>query len=160
MIFPNPNIWLTSSSVSTGNGQPSITMYDSTLEFKVDDENHMRIIPPTLFVRLRQEMAASRINKLLYSANTYRFSDDAGITYMNLEAARLKEERESVDGVDNGTIKFRLCDMHWLTSAQTWKTSTIAQYHCISTSILSSVPRPGSKGAKILCHYILQLQLT
>jgi hypothetical protein len=90
--------------VSTGNGQPSITLYDSTLEFKVDDEEHMRIIPPTLFVRLRQEMAASRINKLLYS---HRFAEGAAISYMSLEADRLKEERvkeenSSLDGVDSG----------------------------------------------------------
>jgi hypothetical protein len=93
--------------VSTGNGQPSITLYDSTLDFKVDDEEHMRIIPPTLFVRLRQEMAASRINKLLYSANSHRFAEGAAISYMSLEADRLKEERvkeenSSLDGVDSG----------------------------------------------------------
>jgi transcriptional regulatory protein LEU3 len=88
--------------VSTGNGQPSITLYDSTLEFKMDDEDHMRMMPPTLFVRLRQEMAASRINKLLYSANSHRFADNAATTYMTLEADRLKEERGSLDGVDNG----------------------------------------------------------
>jgi hypothetical protein len=98
---------LTYHSVSTGNGQPSITLYDSTLDFKVDDEEHMRIIPPTLFVRLRQEMAASRINKLLYSANSYRFAEGAATSYMSLEADRLKEERvkeenSSVDGVDSG----------------------------------------------------------
>ena len=92
-------------SVSTGNGQPSITLYDSTLEFKVDDEDHMRTIPPTLFVRLRQEMAASRINKLLYSATTKRFAAEAATTYMTLEADRLKEERGALDGVDSG----RLC---------------------------------------------------
>jgi transcriptional regulatory protein LEU3 len=98
---------LTCYSVSTGNGQPSITLYDSTLEFKVDDEEHMRIIPPTLFVRLRQEMAASRINKLLYSSNSHRFAEGAAISYMSLEADRLKEERvkeenSSLDGVDSG----------------------------------------------------------
>jgi transcriptional regulatory protein LEU3 len=95
--------------VSTGNGQPSITLYDSTLDFKVDDEEHMRIIPPTLFVRLRQEMAASRINKLLYSVNSRRFGEGAAISYMSLEADRLKEERAkeesgSLDGVDSGTL--------------------------------------------------------
>lgn len=98
---------LTCSRVSTGNGQPSLTLYDSTLDFKVDDEEHMRIIPPTLFVRLRQEMAASRINKLLYSANSHRFAEGAATSYMTLEADRLKEERVkedggSLDGVDNG----------------------------------------------------------
>lgn len=64
----------------------------------------MRTIPPTLFVRLRQEMAASRINKLLYSANTHRFAAEAATTYMTLEADRLKEERGSLDGVDNGML--------------------------------------------------------
>lgn len=95
--------------VSTGNGQPSITLYDSTLDFKVDDEEHMRIISPTLFVRLRQEMAASRINKLLYSGNSQRFAEGAASSYMTLEADRLKEERVkedrgSLDGVDNGAL--------------------------------------------------------
>ena len=68
----------------------------------------MRTIPPTLFVRLRQEMAASRINKLLYSANTHRFAAEAATTYMTLEADRLKEERGSLDGVDKGTFKWSL----------------------------------------------------
>jgi transcriptional regulatory protein LEU3 len=68
----------------------------------MDDEDHIRMMPPTLFVRLRQEMAASRINKLLYSANSHRFADSAATTYMTLEADRLKEERGSLDGVDNG----------------------------------------------------------
>jgi transcriptional regulatory protein LEU3 len=96
--------------VSTGNGQPSITLYDSTLDFKTDSEEDMRIIPPTIFVRLRQEMAASRINKLLYSTNSHRFADGAATSYMNLEADRLKEERVkqesgSLDGVDSGMSK-------------------------------------------------------
>lgn len=60
----------------------------------------MRIITPDLFVRLRQEMAASRINKLLYSATSNRFADSAAATYMNLEAGRLKEERGILDGVN------------------------------------------------------------
>lgn len=68
----------------------------------------MRTIPPTLFVRLRQEMAASRINKLLYSANTHRFAAEAATTYMTLEADRLKEERGSLDGVDNGMTSRKL----------------------------------------------------
>ncbi|KAF2263048.1 hypothetical protein CC78DRAFT_554239 [Lojkania enalia] len=91
---------IVAQTVSTGYGQPSITLYDSTLEFRQDDEDHMRIIPPNLFVRLRQEMAASRINKLLYSSNIHRFSDNAATTYMNLEADRLNEERGLMDGVD------------------------------------------------------------
>jgi transcriptional regulatory protein LEU3 len=101
---------LTCCRVSTGNGQPSITLYDSTLDFKTDSEEDMRIIPPTIFVRLRQEMAASRINKLLYSTNSHRFADGAATSYMNLEADRLKEERVkqesgSLDGVDSGMSK-------------------------------------------------------
>jgi transcriptional regulatory protein LEU3 len=69
----------------------------------------MRIIPPTIYVRLRQEMAASRINKLLYSRNSHRFADGAATSYMNLEADRLKEERVkqesgSLDGVDSGML--------------------------------------------------------
>lgn len=52
-------------------------------------------------------MAASRINKLLYSANSHRFAEGAATSYMSLEADRLKEERVkeergSLDGVDNG----------------------------------------------------------
>ncbi|KAF2786114.1 Zn(II)2Cys6 transcriptional activator [Melanomma pulvis-pyrius CBS 109.77] len=100
---------IVAQTVSTGHGQPSITLYDSTLEFRVDDEDHMRIIPPNLFVRLRQEMAASRINKLLYSANSHRFSDSSATTYMNLEADRLKEERGVLDGVDNELEELHHC---------------------------------------------------
>ena len=70
----------------------------------------MTIIPPTLFVRLRQEMAASRINKLLYSANSQRFSDNSAATYMNLEADRLKEERGALDGVNSGMLN-SLCGL-------------------------------------------------
>jgi hypothetical protein len=80
----------------------------------VDDEDHMRIIPPDLFVRLRQEMAASRINKLLYSSNSYRFSESSATTYMNLEADRLKEERGVLDGVDNGRLHPVLQYIFWL----------------------------------------------
>jgi hypothetical protein len=86
--------------VSTGNGQPSLTLYDSTLEFRMDDEDALKIIPPNLFVRLRQEMAASRINKLLYATTTRRFADSAASTYMDLERERLKEECGLLDGVD------------------------------------------------------------
>jgi len=74
----------------------------------------MRIIPPTLFVRLRQEMAASRINKLLYSVNSHRFAEGAAISYMSLEADRLKEERlkeqsSTLDGVDTGMDGWHFC---------------------------------------------------
>ena len=71
--------------VSTGNGQPSITLYNSTLEFDVDDENDMRILPPTLFVRLRQEKAADRIGRQLYSTNRDR-TDEEAIIYLNMQA--------------------------------------------------------------------------
>jgi transcriptional regulatory protein LEU3 len=104
---------IVAQTVSTGNGQPSITLYDTTLDFRMDDENHMRIIPPNLFVRLRQEMAASRINKLLYSSTSQRFADNAACTYMNLEADRLKEERGVLDGVDKGeTLCGTMADYH------------------------------------------------
>jgi transcriptional regulatory protein LEU3 len=94
---------LISYRVSTGNGQPSITLYNSTLEFEVDDENDMRILPPTLFVRLRQEKAADRIGRHLFS--THRdWTDEAAIIYLNMQAERLKAERKSVDGVDNGVL--------------------------------------------------------
>ena len=92
---------LTYYSVSTGNGQPSITLYNSTLEFDTDDENDMRILPPTLFVRLRQEKAADRIGRQLYSTHRDR-SDEEAIIYLNMQAERLKAERKPVDGVDNG----------------------------------------------------------
>lgn len=66
----------------------------------------MRIIPPNLFVRLRQEMAASRINKLLYASTSRTFADTAAATYMSLENDRLKEERGLLDGVDKSKSKF------------------------------------------------------
>ncbi|CAI6334982.1 unnamed protein product [Periconia digitata] len=100
---------IVAQTVSTGHGQPSITLYDSTLDFKTDDEDHMRIITPDLFVRLRQEMAASRINKLLYSTTTQRFADSAATTYMNLEAGRLKEERGALDGVNQWLEELHHC---------------------------------------------------
>lgn len=93
---------LTRYSVSTGNGQPSITLYDSTLEFRTDDDHQSRALPPAVFSRLRQEMAASRINKLLYASSSRRFADGAAATYMHLEADRLQEERGILDGVDPG----------------------------------------------------------
>lgn len=90
---------LTSGRVSTGNGQPSITLYNSVLDFEVDDENDMRILPPTLFVRLRQERAADRIGRKLYSTHKDR-TDDEAIIYLNMQAERLKTDRKPVDGVD------------------------------------------------------------
>ncbi|KAH3904297.1 hypothetical protein HBI56_008840 [Parastagonospora nodorum] len=86
-------------TVSTGNGQPSITLYNSTLEFKTEDENDMLILPPTLFVRLRQERAADRIGRHLFSTHK-NWTEDAAIIYLNMEAERLKAERIAVDGVD------------------------------------------------------------
>ena len=73
----------------------------------MDDEEHLGTMPPDLFVRLRQEMAASRINKLLYSMNNKRFSEGAATTYMSLEAERLREERGAFDGVNKGTLVLR-----------------------------------------------------
>lgn len=91
---------IVAQTVSTGNGQPSLTLYDSTLDFRTDDEDTDKIIPPPLFVRLRQEMAASRINKCLYSTSGSKFVDKAALTYMDLERERLKEENRQQDGVD------------------------------------------------------------
>ncbi|KAF2197080.1 hypothetical protein GQ43DRAFT_223739 [Delitschia confertaspora ATCC 74209] len=99
---------IVAQTVSTGHGQPSITLYDSTLEFRMDDEEHMKVVPPNLFVRLRQEMAASRITKLLYSDTSEDRNDPVEngsasaqkLFYMNLEAGRLQEEQGSMDGVD------------------------------------------------------------
>lgn len=103
---------IVAQTVCTGYGQPSITLYDSTLDFRTDDEDHMRIIPPDLFVRLRQEMAASRINKLLYSMSSHRFSEGAATAYMHLEADRLKEERGLLDGVNKGMSDLLLTSIH------------------------------------------------
>jgi hypothetical protein len=65
-------------------------------------------------------MAASRINKLLYSANSHRFAEGAATSYMSLEADRLKEERvheesSSLDGVDSGMLKSYQPEDHLLT---------------------------------------------
>lgn len=68
----------------------------------MEEDEHLRTMPPDIFVRLRQEMAASRINKLLYSTNNNRFSEGAATTYMSLEADRLREERGAFDGVNKG----------------------------------------------------------
>jgi transcriptional regulatory protein LEU3 len=64
----------------------------------------MRILPPTLYVRLRQEKAADRIGRQLYSTHPDR-SDEERIIYLNMQAERLKAERKSVDGVDSGTLE-------------------------------------------------------
>lgn len=65
----------------------------------MDDEDDMRILPPTLFVRLRQEKAADRINDILHTTHKDR-SDEEAIVYLNLQAERLRAERKVVDGVD------------------------------------------------------------
>lgn len=141
---------LTITRVSTGNGQPSITLYDSTLDFKVDDEEHMRIIPPTIFVRLRQEIAASRINKLLYSANSHRFAEGAATSYMSLEADRLKEERVreergTLDGVDNGEAAKAYTQMlHLLIECRPRRTLSLCRL-IASSSLLILQPRSSSR---------------
>jgi transcriptional regulatory protein LEU3 len=63
----------------------------------------MRILPPTLYVRLRQEKAADRIGRQLYSTHPER-TDSEAIILLNMQAERLKAERKSVDGVDNGVL--------------------------------------------------------
>ena len=68
----------------------------------MDDQEHLKVVPPNLFVRLRQEMAASRITKLLYSANSDDTTSAQKLFYMNLEAGRLQEEQGSLDGVNKG----------------------------------------------------------
>jgi len=79
----------------------------------MDDVEHMKVVPPNLFVRLRQEIAASRITKLLYLANTHDASNSTTtntaqrLFYVNLEAKRLQEEQGSLDGVNKG--KLDLC---------------------------------------------------
>lgn len=89
--------------MSTGNGQPSITLFNSTLDFDPDDENDMRILSSTLYVRLRQERAADRIGRQLYSRHKDR-SDEEWIVYLNMQVERLKADRKPVDGVDNGAL--------------------------------------------------------
>lgn len=99
---------IVAQTVSTGYGQPAVTLYGSTLDFKIDDEQHMKVVPPELFARLRQEMAASRITKLLYtpSGNHERGkppnNSSAGIFYANLEGDRLREEQGQFEG--GGTV--------------------------------------------------------
>jgi transcriptional regulatory protein LEU3 len=93
--------WLTDCRVSTGAGQPSITLYNSVLDFDVDNQNDMQILPATLFVRLRQERAADRIGRKLYSTHRDR-TDEEAIIYLNMQQERLKTDRKPVDGVDNG----------------------------------------------------------
>jgi hypothetical protein len=76
-----------------------MTLYDSTLDFKTDNEQHMRVVPPELFTRLRQEMAADRVTKLLYLLSGTNQPDKAqdsngmAMFYANLEADRLREEQ-------------------------------------------------------------------
>jgi hypothetical protein len=70
------------------------------LDFDVDNENHMQVLPPTLFVRLRQERAADRIGRKLYSTHRDR-TDEEAIIYLNMQQERLKTDRKTVDGVDN-----------------------------------------------------------
>ena len=72
----------------------------------------MRILPPTLFVRLRQERAADRIGRQLYSTHRDR-SDEEWIVYLNMQVERLKADRKPVDGVDTGTdvCVLDLCDV-------------------------------------------------
>lgn len=60
-------------------------------------------------------MAASRINKLLYSMNNNRFSEGAAATYMSLEADRLREERGVFDGVNKGK-DYIYCDRHFISA--------------------------------------------
>ncbi|KAF2815803.1 uncharacterized protein BDZ99DRAFT_505483 [Mytilinidion resinicola] len=78
---------------------PSVTLYDSTLDFSPENEQHMRVVPPELYTRLRQEMAADRITKLLYLSSGSNQPDKAhdsngkAVFYANLEADRLNEEQ-------------------------------------------------------------------
>jgi hypothetical protein len=98
----------------------------------VDDENDMRILPPTLFVRLRQEKAADRIGRQLYSTHRDR-TDDEAIIYLNMQAERLKAERKSVDGVDNGLSNSHI---HY-----TWIQEMIADFcQNLKTSITAPCP--------------------
>lgn len=96
---------LTSTSVSTCYGQPSTTLYNSTLQFRIDDADDMKVVPPDLFIRLRQEMAANRITVALYgnkdSVDADYLSDadtsKRGAFYANLEAQRFKEEQKFLE---------------------------------------------------------------
>ena len=68
----------------------------------------MKVMPPELFARLRQEMAASRITKLLYTSNgTHQpdkpfYNSSMGTLYANLEAGRLHEEQGQFEGGATG----------------------------------------------------------
>ncbi|KAJ4299863.1 hypothetical protein N0V90_005109 [Kalmusia sp. IMI 367209] len=159
---------IVAQTVSTGHGQPSITLYDSTLDFKMDDEEHLRTMPPDLFVRLRQEMAASRINKLLYSMNNHRFSDSAATTYMNLEADRLREERGAFDGVNKGLEELHHCavslHLHLYSffnrEARLERRDDLVQLYWASTAFLDRVFTLQREGRLIFAPYhIMQLAL-
>jgi transcriptional regulatory protein LEU3 len=80
------------------------------LDFDVDSPNDMRILPATLFVRLRQERAADRIGRKLYSTHRDR-SDEEAIIYLNMQQERLKTDRKPVDGVDNGMCSYLQSDL-------------------------------------------------
>ena len=80
----------------------------------MDDDEQAGTLPPDIFVRLRQEMAASRINKLLYSMNNKRFSEGAATAYMGLETDRLREERGAFDGVNKGMITLKVLVAMWI----------------------------------------------
>ncbi|KAF2119552.1 hypothetical protein BDV96DRAFT_348613 [Lophiotrema nucula] len=159
---------IVAQTVSTGNGQPSITLYDSTLDFRVDDEEHMRILQPFLFVRLRQEMAASRINKLLYSGNSHKFPGSAATTYMALEADRLKEDREMLDGVDRDleelhhlavSLHLRLFSF-FNTEARLERRDDLLDLYYTSTSFLRAALRLSERERlRHAPYYIMQMAL-
>jgi hypothetical protein len=97
----------------------------------------MLILPPTLFVRLRQERAADRIGRHLFSTHK-NWTEDAAIIYLNMEAERLKAERIAVDGVDIGVLSVLEFPSVMLTSSQISKNSITARSRCTCTSTHSS----------------------
>ncbi|KAL5396408.1 hypothetical protein PMIN06_005603 [Paraphaeosphaeria minitans] len=159
---------IVAQTVSTGHGQPSITLHDSTLDFNMDDEEHAGTLPPDIFVRLRQEMAASRINKLLYSMNNNRFSEEAATTYMGLEADRLREERGAFDGVNKELEELHHCavslHLHLYSffnrEARLERRDDLVQLYWSATSYLDRVFKLQRDGQLIHTPYhIMQLAL-
>lgn len=90
-------------SISTGSGQPPITLYNATLNFSTDTLERDRVIPPSLFVRLRLEMAVDRISRSLYTdehgannvPSVYSDAVARGAQYANMELKRLNNEMSS-----------------------------------------------------------------
>lgn len=89
-------------SVSTGYGQPPVTVYDSTLAFNTESSEHQSVVPLRLYARLKLEMISDRISRTIYGnhdANEHvtAFFDPKNPRASSIaiiEAERLKDETE------------------------------------------------------------------